>query len=63
MCNISNRSQSVRIKFLALIRKPNFFFGNSTEEDEAVFYDGDYQWLHQNDNRRFFLPNMEWMYP
>ena len=47
----------------ALLRKPDFFFGNSTEEDEAVFYDGDYKWLRQIGNRRFFLSNMERMYP
>ena len=47
----------------ALLRKPNFFFGDSIEEDEAVLYDGDYKWLCQIGKRRFFLPNMERMYP
>ena len=47
----------------ALLRKPDVFFGDSIEEDEAVLYDGDYKWLHQIGNRRFFLPNMEQMYP
>ena len=47
----------------ALLRESNFFFGDSIEEDEAAFYDGDYKWLHQIGNRTFFLPNMEWMYP
>jgi len=44
----------------APLRKPDFFFGDSIEEDEVVLYDGDYKWLR---NRRFFLPNMERMYP
>ena len=26
----------------ALLRKPDFFFGDSIEEDEAALYDGDY---------------------
>jgi len=47
----------------ALLRKPDFFFGDSIEKDEAVLYDGDYKLLHQISNRRFFLPNMEQMYP
>ena len=29
----------------ALLRKPDFFFSDSIEEDEAVLYDGDYKWL------------------
>ena len=40
----------------ALLRKPDFFFGNSIEEDEAALYDGDYKWLRQIGNRRFFPP-------
>ena len=47
----------------ALLRKPNFFFDDSIEEDEAALYDGNYKWLHQIGDRRFFLPNMERMYP
>jgi len=47
----------------ALLRKPDFFFGNSIEEDEVIFYDKDYKWLRQIGNMRFFLPNMERMYP
>ena len=47
----------------ALLRKPDFFFGDSIEEDEAIFYDGDYKWLRQIGNKRFFLPNMKRMYP
>ena len=29
----------------ALLRKPDFFFDDSIEEDETVLYDGDYKWL------------------
>ena len=47
----------------ALLRKPNFLFSDSIEEDEAVLYDRDYKWLRQIGNRRFFLPNMKRMYP
>jgi len=45
------------------LRKPDFFFGDSIEEDEAAFYDRDYKRLCQIGNRRFFLLNMERMYP
>jgi len=46
-----------------LLRNPDFFFGDSIKEDGAALYDGDYKWLRQIGNRRFFLPNMEQMYP
>ena len=46
----------------ALLRKPDFFFGDSIEEEVAL-YDGDYKWLCQIGNRMFFLPNTEQMYP
>ena len=49
--------------FRALLRKSNFFFGDSIEEDEVVHYDGDYKWLCQIGNKRFFLLNMERIYP
>ena len=47
----------------ALLRKPDFFFGDSIEEDEAALYDGNHKWLRQIGDRKFFLPNMERMYP
>ena len=47
----------------ALLRKPDFFFGDSIEEDEAALYDGDYKWLCEIGNRRFFFPNIERVYP
>jgi len=47
----------------ALLRKPDFFFGDSIEEDEADLYDRNYKWLRQISDRRFFLLNMERMYP
>jgi len=47
----------------ALLRKPDYFFSDSIQEDEAAFYDGDYKWLRQIGNRRFFLPKIERMYP
>ena len=37
----------------ALLRKPDFFFGDSIEEDEAVLYDRDSKWLRQISNRGF----------
>jgi len=46
-----------------LIRKLMFFFGDSIEEDEEDLYDREYKWLHQISNQRFFLPNMEHMFP
>jgi len=45
------------------LRKPDFFFDDSIEEDEAALYDGDYKWLRQLGNRMFFLSNMERIYP
>ena len=39
-----------------ILRKINFFFGDSIEEDEAALYDGDYKWLRQIGNSRFFSP-------
>ena len=45
------------------VRKPAFFFDDAIEEDDRILYDGDYKWLHQIRDKRFFLPNMERMYP
>jgi len=47
----------------ALLRKPDFFFNDSIEEDEVALYDGNYKWLCQIGDRKFFLPNMERIYP
>jgi len=46
-----------------LLRMPAFFFSDAIEEDDRILYDGDYKWLSQIGDRRFFLPNMERMYP
>ena len=46
-----------------LLRKPDFFFGDSIDEDEKVLYDDNYKWLRQIRNQRFFLPNMKHMFP
>jgi len=46
-----------------LLRKPAFFFGDAITEDDRILCDGDYKWLRQLRDRRFFLPNMERMYP
>jgi len=45
------------------LRKPVFFFGDNIDEDGSVLHDGDYKWLRQIGDRKFFLPNMERMYP
>ena len=45
------------------LRKPAFFFGDVIKEDNRILYYGDYKWLRQIGDRRFFLPNMERMYP
>jgi len=45
------------------LRKSTFFFGDAIEEDDRILYDRDYKWLCQIGDRRFFLPNMERMYP
>ena len=45
------------------LRKPTFFFGDTIGEDDRILYDGEYKWLRQIGDKRFFLPNMERMYP
>jgi len=47
---------------LRLFKKPVFLFGDAIEENEEVLFDGNYKWLHQIWERRFFLPNMEQMF-
>jgi len=47
----------------ALLRKPDFFFGDPITEEDKILCDEDYKWLRQIGNRRFFLPNMERIYP
>ena len=42
-----------------LLRKPGCFFDDSINEEEEIMYDGNYKWLRQIGNQRFFLPNME----
>ena len=39
-----------------------FFFVDAIDEDDRILHDGDYKWLRQIGDRRFFLPNMERMY-
>jgi len=46
-----------------VLKKPDFFFGDAINEDNRVLYDGDYKWLCQIGDKRFFLSNMERMYP
>ena len=45
------------------LKKPDFFFGDAIAKDDRILYDRDYKWLHQIGDMRFFLPNMERMYP
>jgi len=45
------------------LKKPDFFFGDAITEHDRVLYDRDYKWLRQIGDRRFFLSNMERMYP
>ena len=46
-----------------LLKKSVFFFGDNIGEDGHILHDGDYKWLRQVGGRKFFLPNMERMYP
>jgi len=46
-----------------LLRKLVFFFGDAIDENEEVLFDGNYKWLRQIRERRFFLPNMERIFP
>ena len=43
------------------LKKPVFFFGDNIGEDGSILHNGDYKWLRQIGNRKFFLPNMERM--
>jgi len=45
------------------MKKPVFFFGDKISEGGYTLHDGDYKWLRQIEGRKFFLPNMERMYP
>ena len=45
------------------LKKPDFFFGDAIAKDDRILYDGDYKCLCQIRDKRFFLPNMERMYP
>jgi len=45
-----------------LFRKPVFLFGDAIEENEEILFDGNYKWLRQIGEHRFFLPNMEWLF-
>ena len=45
------------------LKKPVFFFGDHIGEGGYVLHDGDYKWLRQLGDKKFFLPNMERMYP
>jgi len=45
-----------------LLRKLNFLFRDSVDKDAEMMYDGNYKWLHQLGERRFFLPIMERMF-
>ena len=44
------------------LKKP-VFFGDNIGEGDDILHDGDYKWLRQIGDRKFFLPNMEIMYP
>ena len=45
------------------LKKSDFFSGVTIAEDDRILYDGDYKWLCQIGDKKFFLPNMERMYP
>ena len=46
-----------------LLRKPGFLFGDAITEEDRILCNGDYKWLRHIGDRKFFLPNMERMYP
>ena len=46
-----------------LVRKPEFLFRDALKEDAENMYDGNYKWLCQIRNQRFFLSNIKWMFP
>jgi len=44
-------------------RKQVFLFVDAIDKDEEILYDRNYKWLRQIGEYRFFLPNMEQMFP
>ena len=46
-----------------LLRTPVFLFGDDIDEDDRILHDGDYKWLRLIGDMKFFLPNIERMYP
>ena len=38
------------------LQKPVFLFGDDIDEDGGALHDGDYKWLRQIGDRKFFLP-------
>ena len=45
------------------LEKPDFFFGDHIKDGGQRVYEGTYKWLHQIKGGRFFLPDMERMFP
>ena len=45
------------------LEKPVFFFGDHVGDGGHSMYDGNYRWLRQIGERRYFLPAMERMLP
>ena len=45
-----------------LLRKQDFLFGDSINEDADVMLDGSYKWLHRVGEHRFFLSDMEMLF-
>jgi len=37
-----------------VLKKPDFFFGDTITEDDRILYDGDYKWLRQIGDKRYF---------
>jgi len=45
------------------LEKPAFFFGDHIKDGGHRVYEGTYKWLRQIKGGRFFLPDMERMFP
>jgi len=45
-----------------LLKKPDFLFRDSINEDAEAMLDGNYKWLRRLGERCFFLPDMERMF-
>ena len=52
----------LELEALSLLKKPEFLFRYSIDEDVEVMLDDSYKWLRQLGERRFFISDMKRMF-